>query len=67
MNMIQKILMNENADKNKWNIASDNDQGKFTKSECKDLVNVLQNTVTLGFENVEGMIGGERIIINNFI
>lgn len=36
------------------------------QNECKGLINVLQN-VTLGFENGEGMIGEERIIIKSII
>ena len=57
MNVIKKSMMNENADKNDQNIGSDDDdnQAEGAESECEDLVNVLQNNVTLSFENEEGM------------
>ena len=47
--------MNENADKNDQNTGNDNDddQGEATENECENLVTVLQNNVSLSFENVE--------------
>ena len=48
--------MNENADKNDQNTGNDNDdddQGEATENECENLVIVLQNNVSLSFENVE--------------
>ena len=51
-------MVNENADKNNQNSGNDNndDQGGATKNKCESLVNVLQNlqnNVSLSFENVE--------------
>ena len=61
--------MNENANKNDQNSSSDDndDQGEPTGKECENLVNGLQNNVSLSFENLEGMIKGEKIMIKNII
>ena len=61
--------MNQNADKNDQNNGNvnDNDQGEATKNECENLVNVLQNNVSLSFENVEEMSEEEKIMIKNII
>ena len=56
MNVIKKSMMNENADKNDQNTGNDNDdddQGEATENECENSVTVLQNNVSLSFENVE--------------
>ena len=47
--------MNENADKNGQNSRNvdNDDQSEVTENECENLVNVLQNNVSLSFENVE--------------
>ena len=54
MNVIKKSMMNENAGKNDQNIGNDynDDQGEATENECENLVNVLQNNLSLSFENV---------------
>ena len=46
--------MNESADKNDQNSGHDNDddQGEAMENECKNLVNILQNNVSLSFKNV---------------
>ena len=57
-NVIKKRMMNENANKNDQNSGNDDndDQGEPREKECENLVNGLQNNVSLSFENVEGMI-----------
>ena len=56
------------ADKNDQNVGcDDDDQVEATESQCGDSVNVLQNNVTLSFENVEGMIGEEKVMNKNTI
>ena len=44
-------MMNENANKNDQNSSSDDndDQGEPTGKECENLVNGLQNNVSLSF------------------
>ena len=61
--------MNENAGKNDQNIGNDynDDQGEATENECENLVNVLQNNLSLSFENGEGMSEEKKIIIKNII
>ena len=61
--------MNENANKNDQNSGNDDneDQGEATENECESLVNVLQNNVSLSFENVEGRSEEEKIMIKNII
>ena len=61
--------MNENANKNDQNSGNDDndDQGEPREKECENLVNDLQNNVSLSFENVEGMIKGGEIMIKNII
>ena len=68
-NVIKKRMMNENANKNDQNSGNDDndDQGEPREKECENLVNGLQNNVSLSFENVEGMIKGEKIMIKNII
>ena len=52
----QKSMMNEKVDKNNQNICSDDDgQGEVTENERENLVNVLQNNVTLSFGNTGEM------------
>ena len=58
MNAIIKNMVNKNADKNEQNSGNDDndDQGGATENKCENLVNVLQNlqnNVSLSFENVE--------------
>ena len=55
MNAIKKCMMNEIANKNDQNSVNDDndDQGEATENECKNFANVLQNNVSLSFENVE--------------
>ena len=58
MNVIKKTTVNENADKNDENIGNNDndDQSGATENKCENLVNVLQNlqnNVSLSFENVE--------------
>ena len=68
MNVMKKSMTNENAENNDQNMGSDDDdQGEAKENEYKDLVNVLQNNVTLSFENVEGMSEEEKIMIKNII
>ena len=68
MNVIKKSMTNENAENNDQNMGSDDDdQDEAKENEYKDLVNVLQNNVTLSFENVEGMSEEEKIMIKNII
>ena len=68
MNVIKKSMTNENAENNDQNMGSDDDdQGEAKENEYKDLVNVLQNNVTLSFENVEGICEEEKIMIKNII
>ena len=59
-NVIKKRMMNENANKNDQNSGNDDndDQCEPRENECENLVNGLQNNVSLSFENVEGMIKG---------
>ena len=61
--------MNENANKNDQNSGNDDndDQCEPREKECENLVNGLQNNVSLSFENVEGMIKGGKIMIKNII
>ena len=61
--------MNENANKNDQNSGNNDndDQGEATENVCENLANVLQNNVSLSFENVEGRSEEEKIIIKNII
>ena len=49
-------MMNENANKNDQNSSSDDndDQGEPTGKECENLVNGLQNNVSLRFWESRG-------------
>ena len=70
INVIKKSMMNANAEKNNQNSGNeddDDDQGEATKNECENLVNVLQNNVSLSFENVEQMSEEGKIMIKNII
>ena len=72
MNVIKKSTVNENADKNDENIGNNDndDQSGATENKCENLVNVLQNlqnNVSLSFENVEWMSEEENIIIKKKI
>ena len=59
--------MNENANKNDQNSGNDDndDQGEATENECKNFANVLQNNVSLSFENIEGKSEEKKIMIKN--
>ena len=69
MKAIKKSLMNENANKNGQNSGNDDDddQREATEKECEDFANVLQNNVSLSFENIEGRSEEEKIMIKNII
>ena len=69
MNAIKKCMMNENANKNDQNSGNDDndEQREATKKECENFANVLQNNVSLSFENVEGRSEEEKIMIKNII
>ena len=58
-------MINENAEKNDQSIGSDHDQGEATKNDCEDLLNVLQNNVTLSLKNAERISEEEKIVIKN--
>ena len=65
MNIIKKRTMDQNSDKNGQNIGKDDDdQREATENECEGLVNVLENNVTLSFENVEGLSEEKKIMHN---
>ena len=61
--------MNENANKNDQNSGNDDndEQREATKKECENFANVLQNNVSLSFENIEGSSEEEKIMIKNII
>ena len=69
MNAIKKCMMNENANKNDQNSGNDDndEQREATKKECENFANVLQNNVSLSFENIEGSSEEEKIMIKNII
>ena len=69
MNAIKKCMMNENANKNDLNSGNgdNDDRDEATENECKSLANVLQNNVSLSFEDVEGRNEEEKIMIKNII
>ena len=68
MNAIKKCMMNENANKNDQNSGNDdNDQREATKKKSENFANVLQNNVSLSFENIEGRREEEKIMIKNII
>ena len=54
--VIKTCMMNENANKNDQNSSSDDndDQGEPTGKECENLVNGLQNNVSLRFWESRG-------------
>ena len=57
--------MDENA---KNNVGSDNyGQDEATEKELGNLVNILQNNITLSFGNVEGMSQEEKSMIKDII
>ena len=57
--------MDENA---KNNVGSDNyGQDEATEKELGNLVNILQNNITLSFGNVEGMSEEEKSMIKDII
>ena len=65
MNVIKKSMMNENTEK-KWPKYDDDvDGGEATENESENFVNVLQNNVSLSFENVGEMSEEEKIMIKN--
>ena len=54
MDVIKKMMMNENSETNEPYISNHHDdQDEATENEREDLVNVFQNNVTLSFGNVE--------------
>ena len=59
--------MNRKANRNDLNSRNDvnDDQGQTTKNECKSLAIVLQNNVSLTFENVKERSEEEKIMIKN--
>ena len=61
--------MNENANKNDQNSSNDDndDQGEAAESEYENLANLLENNVSLSFENVEGRSEEVKIMIKNII
>ena len=61
--------MNENANKNDQNSGNDDndEQREATKKECENFANVLQNNVSLSFENIEESSEEEKIMIKNII
>ena len=69
MNAIKKGMMNENVNKDDENSGNEDndDQGEATENKCENLANVLQNIVSLSFENVEGRSEEEKIMIKRFI
>ena len=69
MNAIKKCMMNENANKNDQNSGNDDndEQSEATEKECKNFANILQNNVSLSFENIEGRSEEEKIMIKNII
>ena len=69
INAIKKCMMNENANKNDHNSGNDDndEQHEATEKECKNFANVLQNNVSLSFENIEGRSDEEKIMIRNII
>ena len=62
-------MIKENANKNDQNSGNDDndDQRETTEKECENFANVLQNNVSLSFENVEGRSEEEKIMIKNII
>ena len=60
------MRMQTKYDQNSGNDDNDN-QGEATENECENLANVLQNNVSLSFENVEGRSEEEKIMIKNII
>ena len=69
MNAMKKCMMKENANKNDQNSGNDDndDQRETTEKECENFANVLQNNVSLSFENIEGRSEEEKIMIKNII
>ena len=69
MNAIKKCMMNENANKNDQHCGNDDtdEQREATEKECKNFANILQNNVSLSFENIEGRSEEEKIMIRNII
>ena len=58
-------MMNKNTEK-KWPKYDDDvDGGEATENESENLVNALQNNVSLSFENVEEMSEEEKIMFKN--
>ena len=67
MNVIKKNMMNKNTEK-KWPKYDDDvDGGEATENESENLVNALQNNVSLSFENVEEMSEEEKIMFKNIL
>ena len=56
INVTKKGLVNENPNKNDQNNGNDNidDQREVTENECENLVNFLQNNVSLSFLESKG-------------
>ena len=68
MNVINKNMINENAEKNDQTIGSDVDnQNEATENECEDLVNVLENNFTWSFRNIERMSEEQKVMTKSII
>ena len=59
--------MNENAKKYYSGNDDNDDQSEPAKNECENLANVLQDNVSLSFENVEGKSEDKKIMIKSII
>ena len=66
-NVIEKKVANENTDYHQNNGNDDYDQSEATENECEDLVNILQNHVSLSFGNKEGISEEKKTMIKNII
>ena len=59
-----KINNVENNDGNIDSVYDDHD--KATENECKDLINVLQYNVALGFDNLEGLSEAKKRNVSRY-
>ena len=66
-NVIEKKVANQNTDYHQNNGNDDYDQSEATENECEDLVNILQNHVSLSFGNKEGISEEKKTMIKNII
>ena len=60
-------MIDENADKKGQNSGNDenDDHGEVTENQRRNLVNVLQNNISLSSENLEGMSEVRKMMIKN--